>query len=93
MLDDGTIAGSCLTLDTALKTMVRQVEVPITGAARMASLNPARVLRKDNEKGIISVGKDADFVVLNRDLTVEMTVLQGEVVYKRQCSKQTNRTS
>lgn len=82
-LADGTIAGSCLTLDRAVKTMVEQVEVPVTGAVRMATLNPARVLRKDDFKGIISVGKDADLVVMNRDLEVEMTILQGEIVYRK----------
>jgi N-acetylglucosamine-6-phosphate deacetylase len=79
-LGDGTLAGSCITLDYAVRTMVKEVEIPLTGAARMASLNPARVLRKDNTCGIISAGKEADLVVMNADLEVEATFFQGELL-------------
>ena len=82
-LDNKTIAGSCLTLDVALKNMIELVETNITSAVRMASLNPLRVLGKDSNKGIISVGKDADLVVLNKNNEVEMTILQGEIVYNK----------
>lgn len=86
-LDDGTIAGSCLTMDLAIKNMIELAEIPIASAVRMGTLNPARVLRKDVNKGIIAVGKDADLVVLNRNYEVEMTMLQGEVVYNKNDAK------
>lgn len=79
--DDGTIAGSYLTLDNAVKNMVSLVDVPVTGAVRMATLNPARVLRQDNFKGIIAVGKDADLAVIDGNYNVRMTVLGGNVAY------------
>ena len=81
--EDGTIAGSCLTLDQAFKNMVISCEVPITQAARMASLNAAKVLRLDHKKGVLAVGKDADIVVLDENLDVEMTIFNGSIVYRK----------
>ena len=78
--DDGTLAGSAVPLDGAVRNMVRLCGVPIGDAARMAGLNPARVLNLDGRKGILAAGFDADFVVLGPDLVPEMTVLGGEVV-------------
>lgn len=82
-LSDGTLAGSTLTMEEAVKTMVEKVDVPITSAVRMASLNPARVVGKEHFKGIIAAGKDADIVVIDRNFTVHMTIFEGEIKYKR----------
>ncbi len=82
-LDDGTIAGSTLTLNYAVKNMVETAGARITEAVRMASLNGAKVLGIDRKKGILSVGRDADLVVLGDDYAVDMTVMGGEIVYRR----------
>lgn len=78
-LTDGTLAGSTLTMEDAVKTMVRQVDVPVPSALRMASFNGAKVLGLSHRKGILAVGKDADLVVLDTDFGVKMTVLEGEI--------------
>ena len=49
-LADGTLAGSTLTMNRAIKNMVELVDVPITEAVRMASLNGAKVLNVENKK-------------------------------------------
>ncbi|MBI4417471.1 MAG: N-acetylglucosamine-6-phosphate deacetylase [Ignavibacteriales bacterium] len=77
-LADGTLAGSTLTMEEAVKTMVRQVDVPVTNAIRMATFNGAKVLGVSHRKGILAVGKDADLVVLDPDFKVQMTVFEGE---------------
>jgi len=82
-LADGTLAGSTLTMEKAVKNMVQLVEVPITKAVRMASLNGAKVLGLEHHKGILAVGKDADLVVLDRDFNVQMTVFEGVIRYQR----------
>jgi len=82
-LDDGTLAGSTLTLDRAVKTMVEKTKIPLTDAVRMAALNPARVLREDHKKGILAVGKNADIVVLNKKFEVQMTIMKGKIIYKK----------
>ena len=82
-LEDGTLAGSTLTLNSAVKNMVEAAGAKITEAVRMASLNGIKVLDLDHKKGILAVGKDADIVVLNNDYEVELTLLNGIVVYQK----------
>ena len=49
----------------------------------MATINPARVLKIDGQKGSIKFGKDADFAVIDKDLNVYLTVRGGKVIYNR----------
>ncbi|MEW8996594.1 MAG: N-acetylglucosamine-6-phosphate deacetylase [Thermoanaerobacter sp.] len=77
-LENGSLAGSTLTLDKALAN-ITFLGVPLFEACKMASLNPAKAIGVDNRKGSIKVGKDADIVVLNNDLTVYMTIIEGKV--------------
>ena len=84
VLDNGTIAGSTLTLNYAVKNMVETAGARITEAVRMASLNGAKVLGIDRKKGILSVGRDADLVVLGDDYAVDMTIMGGKVVYRKE---------
>jgi N-acetylglucosamine-6-phosphate deacetylase len=82
-LADGTLAGSTLTLNMAVKNMVETAGAKITDAVRMASLNGVKVLNLDHKKGILAVGKDADIVVMNDKFEVQMTFLEGKVVYQK----------
>jgi len=79
-----TLAGSTLTMDRALKAMVRHAGSTLEQAAQMASLNAARILAWKYRRGILAVGKDADVVVLDADLTVRMTIKAGYVVYRNE---------
>lgn len=80
-LSDGTLAGSTLTMEEAVKNMVQLVDVPLTDAVRMASLNGAKVLGLEHKKGILAVGKDADLVVMNRSFEVQMTICEGVIQF------------
>ena len=82
-LENGTLAGSTLTMEEAVRNMVRMVGVPVTDAVRMASLNGAKVLGLEHEKGILAVGKDADLVVMDDDFNVHATIYEGQVKYQR----------
>jgi len=77
VLSDGTLAGSMLTMNKAVQTMVEKVNVPLPDAVRMASLNGAKVLGRSHQKGILAVGKDADIVVLDTNYDVRMTLFEG----------------
>lgn len=66
----GALAGSTLTMDEALRRAVVDGGLPIEVAAAAASATPARVLRLSAHCGSIAVGLDADFVLLDDDLTV-----------------------
>ncbi|MHC1737230.1 MAG: N-acetylglucosamine-6-phosphate deacetylase [Ignavibacteriaceae bacterium] len=79
-LHDGTLAGSTLTLNTAIKNINQLGNAKINDAVRMASLNGAKVLGISRQKGIIAVGKDADIVIMDPDFNVVMTLLKGKKV-------------
>lgn len=83
-LENGTtLAGSTLTMEEAIRNMVRLVGVPITDAVRMASLNGAKVLGLEHQKGILAVGKDADLVVMDDDFNVHATIYEGIVKFQK----------
>jgi N-acetylglucosamine-6-phosphate deacetylase len=82
-LEDGTLAGSTLTMEQAIKTMVEKADVPITSAIRMGTLNPSRVIGKEHRKGILSTGKDADIVILDKNFNIHMTIYEGKIKFKK----------
>jgi N-acetylglucosamine-6-phosphate deacetylase len=73
---DGSLAGSVLTMDRAVRNLARFAEWDLPHAVAAASRNPARVARLAN-KGVLSAGADADFVVLNAQGEVERTFVGG----------------
>jgi len=76
----GSIAGSVITMLDAVK-MMRSLGATDTEIARMASTNPARLLRLDHECGAIEVGKRADLVAIDDAGKVRLTVVGGNVVF------------
>jgi len=76
-----TLAGSTLTMDQAVKTMVQHAGASIQQAAQMASLNAARVLAWKYRRGILAVGKDADLAILDENFHNRMTIKAGHVVW------------
>jgi N-acetylglucosamine-6-phosphate deacetylase len=85
-LADGTLAGSTLTLNIAIKNMIETANAKITEAVRMASLNGAKVINMDHHKGILAAGKDADIVILDENYNVEMTIIGGKIRYRKNAS-------
>lgn len=79
-LENGTIAGSILTMEQALKNMVLYGGISLEKAIPMTSCNQARYLGMDKEIGNISVGMAADFVVLDDALDVKNTFINGQSV-------------
>mgnify|MGYP002523360420 CR=1 FL=1 len=81
-LKDGTLAGSVLKMNEAVKNLVLRVGVPFERAIDCATINPAKNLSLDRERGSITVGKVADFAVLESDFSVEKTIRDGKVIYE-----------
>jgi len=82
-LVDGTIAGSVLTLSRAVRYAVLTAGVPLALAVRAASQNPADLLGL-TDRGRIQPGLRADLVVLDADLCVRATLLEGAWVSREQ---------
>jgi N-acetylglucosamine-6-phosphate deacetylase len=79
-LDDGTLAGSTLTMDRAFRNLVTAFRRSLTDAALMCSTTPARQLSLDGI-GRIAEGAQADLVVLDRDFRVVRTFVAGVPVW------------
>ncbi len=77
-LEDGTLAGSCLDMATAVRNAIELIGLPATEALRMASTYPARVLGLDRSHGQIAQEFRADLVRLNRDMEVVGTWIAGD---------------
>jgi N-acetylglucosamine-6-phosphate deacetylase len=81
-LDDGTIAGSVLTMDRAFAKLVAGMGLSLSDAALVCSTTPARALGLQGF-GVLSPGSMADFTVLDRDLTVVQTWIGGMLAWQR----------
>lgn len=80
-LADGTLAGSVLTMDGAVRNMVNLAEGTVAEACRMAAEVPARMIGLSS-KGRLAPGCDADLVLLDEDLRVQATYVAGRPLFK-----------
>ncbi|GIP35276.1 N-acetylglucosamine-6-phosphate deacetylase [Paenibacillus sp. J2TS4] len=76
-LPTGSLAGSTLTMNIAVKNAIELLGLKPYEAARLASLNPARILGLNQRKGSLAPGKDADLVVLNERFEVQRVMSLG----------------
>jgi N-acetylglucosamine-6-phosphate deacetylase len=83
LVSDGTIAGSTLTMGTAVKRAVQQVGMPLLEAVNAASLVPATLLGVQEEFGSIAPGRAADLVVTDADLNIRAVMVSGEWIDAR----------
>lgn len=73
----GTLAGTALDMATAVRNAVSLLDLDITEAARMASEYPAEFLGLGEELGRIAPGYRANLTLLNDDLKVQRTWIEG----------------
>lgn len=83
-LADGTLAGSILTIDAALRHFLAATGWSLERAWPVTSRAPALALGIDDEYGAIASGYRADLVVLDERLEVVATVVGGQIVYLRE---------
>ena len=77
------IVGSILTMNYALRNLVKKCGLSLAEGSRITSLNPAKVIGLDKEVGSIEVGKKANLVVLNEDFECLLTFIEGKLVYQK----------
>jgi N-acetylglucosamine-6-phosphate deacetylase len=80
---DGTLIGTAVPLNDLLGRLMRFTQCPLSEAIRTVTQNPARVLGLEKTKGSIALGYDADLVILEKDLSVNTTLIAGKIVYQR----------
>lgn len=82
-LEDGTLAGSVLTLDAALRNFMTATGWPLVQVWPTTSLTPAQAMGIDDEVGRISRGARADLTLLDTETQVVATVVGGRLAYLR----------
>lgn len=83
-LVDGTLAGSVLKMNNAVKNFMEFTNASLMEAVKCATLNPAKNLGIDNVLGSIKEGKNASFVVVDKNMNVILTIRDGYVVFEKE---------
>lgn len=81
LTDTGRLMGSTQPVLYGIKNLVTKLNIPFADVMQMASLNPSRKYGFGDTKGSLSVGKDADFVVINKDFKVLETYIKGKMIF------------
>lgn len=82
-LSNGALAGSMLTMDQAVRHFRQATNCSLMELVSMSSTNAANQLKLSN-KGSIAEGLDADVVLLNKDLHVQITICRGQIVFEKE---------
>ena len=79
--DLSAFAGSVATANRLVRTMLRLAETPLPETIQMMTATPAKIMGIDKVKGALSKGKDADVVIFDNDINIQMTMVCGKVVF------------
>jgi N-acetylglucosamine-6-phosphate deacetylase len=79
-LKSGSLAGSTIMMDQAVKSMIDRVGIDCAKALKMATINPAKLLGVDSYLGRIAEGYDADINILDDKFNLEKTILKGTYI-------------
>ncbi|EES48530.1 N-acetylglucosamine-6-phosphate deacetylase [Clostridium botulinum] len=77
----GSLAGSILTLDKAIKNIYKNSALPLNEIVKMASYNPAKHCKVDNHKGLIKEGYDADLILFDDNINIKRVFISGKEFY------------
>ena len=80
LADRSALAGSIATMDRLIQTMTFKAEVPLFDVCRMISETPAKIMGVYDRKGSLERGKDADILLLDKDLDVRAVWAMGNLV-------------
>jgi N-acetylglucosamine-6-phosphate deacetylase len=80
-LEDGTITGSVLTMDQALRNILLMTGVSLQQAVGMLTLNHARPAQVSQRKGRLEIGYDADLIIFDQSMKLQATLCRGEVAF------------
>lgn len=80
--NEGNLCGSSLKINEGINNLIKKAKLPLVTAINSATINPAKMLGINNNKGSIEINKDADLVITNSDFKVMRTYCKGREVYK-----------
>ena len=80
VMPDGTLSGSSLTMLQAIKNCEAHCGINLPEAVKMATVYPAKLIKKDNQIGKVAAGYQANLLVLDKDLKLEKVIFNGETL-------------
>ena len=80
MAERKSLTGILATMDKLIQTMVNKANIPLADAVRMASETPAQIIGVSDRKGTLQKGKDADIVILDKDVNIRCVFSYGNIV-------------
>lgn len=80
LMDRSAFAGSVATADRLIRTMHQLGERPLTETVSMMTTTPARIAKVDDRKGKIKVGYDADLILFDDNINIQMTMIDGKTI-------------
>ncbi|TCO76904.1 N-acetylglucosamine-6-phosphate deacetylase [Marinisporobacter balticus] len=81
-LENGTLAGSILKLNEAIRNIRDNTTYKLNEIINMASLNQARAIGIDDQLGSIEKGKKSDLVIFDQDINILSTIIDGNIAYE-----------
>jgi N-acetylglucosamine-6-phosphate deacetylase len=81
-LQDGTLAGSTLTMDRALANFMNACKRPLSELIPCSSTNAAAAIHLEQSKGKLTPGFDADLILVDQNLQVKLTMVAGKIVFQ-----------
>lgn len=82
-LEDGTLAGSTLTLNKAVKNFMLSTGIKLCEAVRLVTANPCSLLGINESKGQLKENFDADFTIFDENIDIRYTFVEGKMIYKK----------
>jgi N-acetylglucosamine-6-phosphate deacetylase len=79
-LADGTLAGSVLRLNQAIKNLLENTDLSLQQVISTVTMNPAKLIGLDREIGSLKVGKKADIVIFDENIDVKTTIVDGKIM-------------
>jgi N-acetylglucosamine-6-phosphate deacetylase len=79
--DRSSFAGSVATADRLVRNMVTLAGADLTEAVQMITTTPARIMGIHDKKGSLAIGKDADIVIFDEQITIKATIVNGTAIY------------
>ena len=78
LVSDGALAGSATNLTDCMRTVVKEMGIPLETAVACATMNPARSLGVYDRYGSITEGKHANVVLLDKELELKLVIKDGK---------------
>lgn len=80
--DRTAFAGSVATADRLVRTMINTAGVSLQDTIQMITETPARIMGIQDRKGSLQVGKDADVLIFDADIHIQLTMVNGRCIYQ-----------